>query len=76
MLDMRAFVKYDNTILDSVDFERQDKHLLLKSISDNIDKLLDGLYNHPEVDLEVVYHIHISRFPVNGEICFDFTPEY
>ena len=72
---MKAFVKYKDTILDIVDFERNDKHFLLKSISDSIDALCDTFYDVDQLDMEVVFQIHISRSPEEGQIAFDFTPK-
>ena len=72
---MKAFIKYKDTILDIVDFERNDKHALMRSLSDSINALCDTFYDVVNFDLQVVFDVHIERDPEEGQIAFDFTPK-
>lgn len=72
---MKAFIKYKDTILDSVDFERNDKHALMLHLSELINALCDTFYDVVNLDLQIVFDVHIERDLEEGQIAFDFTPK-
>ena len=72
---MKVDIYYNNIVeqlkLRTVDIPRGDKSSLFKALNEELDCLLDTLYDSESI--HVLLSVH--REPVNGFIAFDFTPK-